>query len=374
MPFPRLNAFWSHFQTSRSFQEVAALIAATHALSYYSLILQHGVPFQPVNIRVHPDPIALIDKVLNQNPRSYSKLDDLLGIGRNLVQAGLIRPTEFEEAPKITREDQIILTERRITALAIKAALAEDDFDTAYSYVVNRLSLSSPNDHLSNESPELQDAVVDDITWRAAYQAGHAQSRNLKSGSKLRRLEQRMELLSQALLLAPKSAIEDILHTWRDCEREMNLVLAEEIEEENRWDDQGDRQLPGGFSVEDSETIIQKPREPTRNAINEEAPMGLFDVARGAAAALSKSAFPLRSPRTTQLGSKPPMQSPVQTFRGGDSIHSDDSGLSISEGEGRVRKRDMVSNLVTGGLASGIGWVIGKLENLISNHSDIISD
>ena len=307
----------------------------------------------------------LIDKILSQNPRSYSKLDDLLEIGRNLVRAGLIQSSESEDLPYNTRERQILLTERRIIAIAIKAALAEDDFDTAYSYVVNRLSLSGSTDYSSNESLESQDIVTDDITWRAAYQAGHAQSRTGKDGSKLRRLEQRMDLLSQALLLAPKSAMEDILTTWRECEKEMNQVLAEETEEENKWDDQGDRKLPGGFTIDDFETTIQKPREPTRNAMSEEAPMGLFDVARGAAAALSKSAFPLRNPGTVRSGPKASDRSQEQVQRVSDSVYSDDSGLSTSEGEGRVRKRDMVSNLVTGGLASGIGWVIGKLKHFI---------
>ena len=356
-PSLRLNAFRSHFSASKPFKEITALIAATHALSFYSLKFQHGVPFQPVNIRVHHDPVILIEKVLNQNSRSYSKLDDLVEIARNLVKAGLVHPSESEDATNSTQEDQIILAERRVIAMAVKAALSEDDFDTAYSYVVNRLSLFRSTNH---GSPEPQDSIMDDITWRAAYQAGHAQSPNGKDGSNLRRLEQRMELLSQALLLAPKSAIEDILTTWRECEKEMNLVLAEETEEEIRWDDQGDRKLPGGFSREDSDTIIQKPREPSRNAMSEEAPMGLFDVARGAAAALSKSAFPLRSPRIANSGPKSSVRSQVQTWRGSESTHNDDSGLITGEGEGRVRKRDMMSNLVTGGLASGIGWVIGK--------------
>ena len=107
-----------------------ALIAATHALSYYSLTLQHGVPFQPVSIRVHHDPILLIEKVLEQNPKSYTKLDDLLSIGRNLVAAGV--PTqaashEAEDEPtnhKPSEEHALLTAERRITSLAIASALS----------------------------------------------------------------------------------------------------------------------------------------------------------------------------------------------------------------------------------------------------------
>ena len=73
--------------------------------------------------------------------------------------------------------------------------------------------------------------------------------------------------------------------------------------------------------------------------------MGLFDVARGAAQAFSKNAFPLK-------GAAGSSASGVIRERPA-SMMSDDSG------EGRVRKRDMVASAVTGGLASGIGWVIG---------------
>jgi hypothetical protein len=50
---------------------------------------------------------------------------------------------------------------------------------------------------------------------------------------------------------------------------------------------------------------------------------------------------------------------------GGSRISSDfgsEAGsIGGSEESGRVRKRDMVANAVTGGLASGLGWVLGKL-------------
>jgi hypothetical protein len=65
--------------------------------------------------------------------------------------------------------------------------------------------------------------------------------------------------------------------------------------------------------------------------------MGLFEVARGAAMAIHKNAFPLR----------------------GAAEQVDDERPLSPDSEGRVRKRDMVSNMVTGGLVSGIGWVIG---------------
>ncbi|KAJ5551374.1 hypothetical protein N7461_006072 [Penicillium sp. DV-2018c] len=142
-----LQTFQPHFPESVAFKQIRALIAATHALSYYSLTLQHGVPFQPVSILVHHDPIILIEKVLEQNPKSYTKLDDLLSIGKNLVLAGLPSQTTTNEAssstsphPKPTTEQALLTSSRRITSLAIVSALSSNDFGTAYSYILTRLT------------------------------------------------------------------------------------------------------------------------------------------------------------------------------------------------------------------------------------------
>lgn len=357
-------AFRGYFPKSKWFNKVLALLSATHAMSFYSLTLQYGVPFQPVNIRAHKDPISLIGKILDQNTHSYTKLDDLLEIGQNLVSAGLTLSVPNNDTISLGEDkpEQVLYVQRRITAMAIEAALAEEDFDTAYSYVINRIS--PPNSSRTDVpgSPHSWFEVNDDISWRAAYQAGCHRPVRHTGPSALRRLEQRMELLSQALLLAPSSALSEVLTVWRQCEEDMASLIAKETEEEKRWDDRGDRRVPGGFSG-DSSPIIQKAREPSRGALNEEAPMGLFDVARGAAAALSKNAFPLRRPQNS--GSATPLKASHERPLSATSVGGSESGNPTAmDPEERVRKRDMVSNMVTGGLASGIGWVIGESSSL----------
>lgn len=375
-----IAAFSPHFSTSSRFQRMHALLTATHALSYYSLILQHGVPFQPVNIRVSRSPLMLIRKLLSQNLGSYTKLDDLISIGQNLVIA---MPTtildEEQDAPPLdssTTKCQKAAAEHRVTGMAIEAALEEGDFETAYSYVVNRLTPDTPTPGLpfssqgvsfgSTESDD-QDDDAEEIAWRAALRAGRYKSSNISSLSQagnaaradLRRLEQRMELLSQALLLAPPKHLEEVLGVWQECEAEMMDLLAQETEAEERFNDAADRKLPGAFDLD--MRIVQPRREFGRGAV-EESPMGLFDVARGAASAFSKSAFPLRG--SAQAASKPnPKQSTEGSSRA--SIDLSDSG-SMMGYDDRVRKRDMVANAATGALAtgsgalaSGLGWVLG---------------
>lgn len=373
-------AFRSHFPGSGRFQRMQALLAATHAMSFYSLILQHGVPFQPVNIRVSADPLSLIQKLLEQNLRSYTHLDDLISIGQNLIIA--MPSTIMDEDASQAHLDAAALekrkaaAERRVIGMTVEAALAEDDFETAYSYVVNRLTPSTPSPPgtplaLSKSSQRFSfgsydsDAREDDgedVAWRAAVQAGRHRS-SLSSSSTwgsantaarpdLRRLEQRMELLSQALLLAPPRHLEEVLAVWQECETEMANLLTEETKAEERFNDAADRRLPGAFA---EAVAIQPRREVGRGAV-EEAPMGLFDVARGAAAAFSKSAFPLRGGGDTRTASG--SEGHGDTGRASVDLGSD-SGSMHSAGDERVRRRDMVANAVTGGLASGLGWVLG---------------
>ncbi|KAI4268902.1 MAG: hypothetical protein LQ337_007580 [Flavoplaca oasis] len=364
-----LAAFQSHFPESKSFSEANALIAATHSMSFYSLTLQHGVPFQPVNIRASKDPLSLVGRILEQNPRSYTKLDDMVEIGQNLVRAGLSSQGKLQPTDRSHREDDNLLESfRRITAMAIEASLSEGDFDTAYSYIVNRLSPTVSGASKVKSSPQKgqEQKDEDDISWRSAYLAGRATPpKSSTSQSSVRLLEQRMELLSLALILAPSSQLAEILEVWRAVEGDLTSLLAREAAEEDQWNSKGDgskpstgsSNLPGGFgssTVDSDQLANQKPRRQSRvtaAAANEEAPMGLFDVARGAAQAFSKNAFPLR-------GAASATTSPIEgVTRDRPLSMSSDSG---SDGKGeRVRKRDMVANAVTGGLASGIGWVIG---------------
>lgn len=351
-----VDLFRKFFPKSEQFAQTRALHSATKAISTYRVTLQNGVPLRPVNIRASKNPISLIGKVLGQSQDSYNELDNLLGIGKDLVAAGLAH--HALESPSGTPIDtdtnqDIVISRRRIMKMAIETALEHDKFETAYSYVTTRLSsadISKPKDPGALGNSLLRD----DISWRAAFQAGRYP---FSATTKPLDMEKRLELLSQALTLAPPSALSEVLVAWQQCEQELMARVTHEAEEEASWDERGDRKVPGGFAAASS-PVIQKARDPSRNALVEEAPIGLFDVARGAAAALSKNAFPLRG---IQKGEAPPNKTsqgrPLSTASLGSSDEGDINGAG---GQGRVRKRDMVSSMVTGGLASGIGWVIGE--------------
>ncbi|ODH19658.1 hypothetical protein ACO22_06162 [Paracoccidioides brasiliensis] len=384
-----LEAFGPRFPNSKSFRQIKALIAATHSLSFYSLTLQHGVPFQPVSIRVHHDPLSLIGKVLEQNPKAYTELDNLLTIGRHLVTAGFPaqpRPNDdpIHNRPSPSQEEEYLASDHRIISLSITAAIESNDFDTAYSYVHTHVAPPSVNSGSTK--------IKDDVLWRAAFNAGRyrpniAESLNKSLRSQIHRLSQRMELLSLALALAPTPEnLPEVLTVWRRCDEEMTSLRARESAEAENWDTRGDNIsssiVPGGFGPSDAELDAleteRAKRSRTGNAKRtsrlaggyEEAPMGLFEVARSAAQAISKTAFPLRG-----------VEGVGASAGGGDSSESrrismDTAGTEDGSGgegltAGRVRKRDMVSNIVTGGLASGLGWVLGAqpVNNNNNNNS-----
>jgi hypothetical protein len=347
---------------------------------------------------VSQDPIGLISKVLEQNPRSYTKVDDLIAIGQNLVSAGL--PVEAPENNNLDELDERLDgaealaikrkdAERRVTFMAIEAALSEDDFETAYSYIVSRLTpsnaditgpaaTSTKSKHLRNTSTTSTTAPNnDDTSWRAAFLAGRYRPATA-SPPTLRRLEQRTELLSLALLLAPTSALTDILSAWRRCEEEMTALQLSQAREEEEFDDRADRReaaaapsgLPGHFVLPDEQPQMllgQKRREMGRSRGGEEdAPVSMFDLTRSAARAFSRNAFPLgggggaagkgggsEAAATRGSNSEDTSRDMASSV---DSLGSPGSGETEQQ---RVRRRDMVTNAVSGGLASGLGWVLG---------------
>lgn len=260
--------------------------------------------------------------------------------------------------------------EQRVIFMAVEAALREDDFETAYSYIINRLTPSDIEDKgprttnsgdRERQSPghvkrisQAHAEVQDDMSWRAAFLAGRYRPTN-SSPPSLRRLEQRTELLSLALLLAPVSALTEILAAWRRCEEETTSLQLSQQVAEDEFDDRADQRfsagVPGNFTLSDGQPDLimnQRRREMGRlgaHRNDDETPLSMFDLTRSAARALSNNAFPLRGARPSSDQARDGLSS--------------DMPSSPAQDSQRLRKRDMVASAVSGGLASGLGWVLG---------------
>ncbi|RDL40665.1 uncharacterized protein BP5553_00644 [Venustampulla echinocandica] len=365
-----LEAFPDTLEDSLDKDQVMSLINVTHWIGEYRLVFKQGEPFKPVTLRVYGDPISIIGKILDQNPKSYAKINNLVNIGKEMVKAGLILRESNGRARKpfdYERKEQLLIAEKRVVSMCIDAALADDDFETAYSYVVTRLKDIAGPSH--SRSPALEKTqsglmaevppkVVDDWSWRAALQAGKYRRNaattkpthfgNSSGNLEIRHLEQRMECLSQALRIAPKATLQEILNAYRRCEEELESLVQQEVEQEAAWDAQGDdQQVPGGFKstpMKQNNTVSSTSRA---TGAAEEAPMSLFDLSR-ASMARAQSGF-----------------SALSMLKGNATLDMNETGHTNSEDAGgpttpkhAVRKRDQLKNVAVGSLASGIGWLI----------------
>jgi len=298
-------------------QRVEALLRATHALSDYRLVLKQGEPFSPVVLRVHSDPVSIIEKVLEQNPKAYTRLQEFIELGNNMVDAGL--PTQAKQgnhhAATIDQGSVRPMVEKRIVSMCIEAALREDDFETAYSYVVSRLGVRE------TERKSEKSGICDEWSWKAALDAGKyvRTERSQKpthlgtaSGNpEIRHLEQRIECLATSLRIAPPSQLQEVLKTFRRCEEQLDAAIKEEAAREAAWDAAGDFSgLPGSFDAPDPDRAYP-PRNITASATArqaEEAPMSLFD--------LSRARVPSRLTRQTQNRNPQNLSFMIRTERG----------------------------------------------------------
>lgn len=367
MTYSSIHAFPDTITGSLAANRIEFLLAVTHSIGRYRLVLKQGEPFTPVALRVHGDPISIIGKILDQNPKSYTKINDLVHMTEQMVFAGLTL-RDVEGHAVITKEqeqEQLAIAKRRVTSMCIDAALSEDDFETAYSYVMNRLS--SVAAQAQARTPELERTksgifahtpprILDDWSWRAALQAGKYRPNrntirpthlgNTSGNLDIRHLEQRKDCLSQALRIAPPSTLHEILNVFRRCEEELDAKMKEEAEQEDAWDEQGDQTtMPGGFAV-DRPTNSSRANT-AKSRVVEEAPMSLFDLTRASAAKAQSSLSALTNLTGGVAGD-------------GKAKYRTGTGEGPEDGAARatVRKRDQLRNAAVGTLATGIGWLI----------------
>ncbi|OTA52066.1 secretory pathway Sec39 [Hypoxylon sp. EC38] len=350
-------------ETHPASKRIEALLRATHALGEYRLTLKKGEPFTPVVLRVHTDPISIIGRILEQNPRSYTRIQDFLEIGAHMLDAGLLARDKLEHSQSVGEQSwQRSIVEKRITAMCVDAALTEDDFETAYSYVVNRLVVENRGPPTKSRSEPVSKGaksksgaatLTDDYSWKAALQAGKYRrtARTIKpthigtaSGNlDIRHLEQRMECLATALRVAPSATLQEILNVFRKCEEELNAAVMAEEEQESAWDDQGDLQvMPGAFSSTVPAGVVRSTKGTSSRQV-EEAPMSLFDLSRASMARAQRNLTALSSLQRSENARSDEAR--------------DESG--DRSGQQRVRKRDQLREAAVGTLASGVGWLIG---------------
>lgn len=326
-----------------------AILSAVHSLSSYTLCLTPGTFATPREIRFYENPFELIEKLLEQNQNSYTHLEPLIRITRDLVtgsSADFEEPIDPETIPP------------RIESLCIQAALTADDFPSAYSLISSRIlpSFSTASIHNTTAAKPLEEPKEE--TWKPIILAAKFHS---QSGKDSETIDLRLELAAQALRLCPKDYISEILGIWRRLEEEYiaSRNWAEDAEEAkvnagpsigSLFNPRGKRgkggfKVPGGFGGVDSVMSTSGTGTPGTPGSASKIP---FALPQNIGRAVWNKIPGGQVGRTSEEGTRASMDS----IRSG----SDDG---THGGKEKQRKRDMVSGMVTSGLVSGIGWMLG---------------
>jgi hypothetical protein len=158
-----------------------------------------------------------------------------------------------------------------------------------------------------------------------------------------------MDCLAQALRIAPKATLQEILNIYRRCEEELESHVKQEVEQEEAWDAQGDEQvMPGGYAPTPA-------KKTTSSRAVEEAPMSLFDLSRASMARAQNGFSALSMLKGNHTAQEKAQNASRESI---DSRGSTGDASSQSTVKAPIRKRDQLKNAAVGSLASGIGWLI----------------
>lgn len=309
-------------QTPSAVARASKLLAATDALSIYSLTLTPGVPLHPVELRVQKkDPLSIIHRVLELNPKAYHDLTKLQAIATDLVY-GIVG----EALPH---------TDIKVRAMCIDAALVDSNFEQAYTYTDVLREQATAISTKEDVDEDLQQLI-----WTTCYQVGKFVSpdwddSDSKQAAAL--LEKQLELLSHTLAVAPRENLCSILSVWQRIESELaeaTLSLAATAE-------------TGPTSTTASIGPGTVPEGRKRDALKSAGSRFARAIQSSATATFGGSSGSSISSRSN---SREPAAAGITNVSG---VETGRTGNVGSNEE--MRKRDQLSGL----LVSGLGWAIG---------------
>lgn len=287
------------------------LVGAMHALSNYSISLTPGISLTPAQIRTTNDPALLISQVVETNSPVYRDGDRMLRILHDLIEGTRL----FASRTPHEAEQETTRMEARVNATIVKAALAENDFNTAYDVCIKKLMPVTGVD---------ADAKIAEIAWVAFFQtatfSGRPQTRRPARMTQTTLDNEKMDLLSLALMVCPKEEMDGIVSRWTDLESKLYSPAAQQAE------------------VVSTAPLTRGSGEYHR---------GFFETAAQVGRSVARTASPM-------LGS--------ETFEGRRSGGMEGLGEFGAGNAGNWRSsssRFGVRDTVKSGLTQGIGWLLG---------------
>ncbi|KAG9284134.1 hypothetical protein G9A89_022908 [Geosiphon pyriformis] len=192
-------------------------IEATHILTERKIFYQPGIPIHPIQIRLAPNRLDLIARLLSTNETVYQNPELILELARKLG----------------FRQDKV--AEVKVMAMLADAALRATDYTTAYQLcndvvraaknIATASSASTfaiPGTNYIEQYPKtdsLKSREANDVSWRVCYEVGKQEN--------FPNLEQRMILLGYALAFCPTEQAINILNLWRKLEAKNEVHLKQ---------------------------------------------------------------------------------------------------------------------------------------------------
>ncbi|ORY05737.1 hypothetical protein K493DRAFT_204113, partial [Basidiobolus meristosporus CBS 931.73] len=171
--------------SSAALREELDLIEATHVLAEYNLQHKPNIPMLPIQIRLAPNRLELIARVLDDHPKAYKAPGRIMELGHKLG---------YRDDPS---------AEVKIYALLSRAAVKRRDYKSAYGMCEKLMGLGKK---IRQVAPAGM-LEARDMAWRVCYDLA-----NIPNSVGLRR---RLQLLSFASTVCPKEDIYIVIQLWR---------------------------------------------------------------------------------------------------------------------------------------------------------------
>jgi neuroblastoma-amplified sequence len=206
---------------SDTIQAEIEFIEATHALTEQKVYHQPGIPIHPMQIRLAPNKLDLITRLLSTNEDAYHDSKSIMELAKKLGY----------------RNDKV--AEVKVMAMLADAALRDSNLSFAYSMCINVVKIIKS---MRNNETILNSAK--DVAWRICYEVAKQET--------FQNLEKQMTLMGYALTLCPSDQAVDILNVWRKIDSEYRLELVRKASEKSAEKPKSERLKPVVERVESS--------------------------------------------------------------------------------------------------------------------------
>ncbi|KAG0148279.1 hypothetical protein CROQUDRAFT_669949 [Cronartium quercuum f. sp. fusiforme G11] len=336
-------------------------IEATSRLASFKLCSQPGVLMTPIQIRLKPNKLDLIEQLLSTNGDAYKHQDMILE---------LVNKLGFGHDA---------LSQIRALAFIVESAISAGDFPVANETCHRMVTvLGTMKKRPRKLEPQEKLNSASEVVWRMCAKLGTCSDTNFPGSDP----EKRSVLLGHAIILCPAEEISGLLAKWREIEAEELMKKCTSHDERSPLMSRGASNANGN----DSPQSNSRPNSRMSNLANSASSLTGDIAIRAASKTFGKAAalFPFKT-RNLSLSASPRISTPTTALGQIDTRVGSDYGshnhsrsstpshepTNISQplanlvgedgfGIGADRLTTALSNKFT----SGVGWLIGANEEV----------